>query len=237
MSKIRLRPSSIRSFMETPNKWWNKHIEGIEDFKGNTKTYLGTVLHAFAETYYTLSEFNPHAILENAPKEVDKTFILNNYKGMCESLEDKYLSKQPKPELIEHFMSSDLDKIFEIGGTIDAYNDGVLIDYKTSSRPVKKIDDYVNQMHIYAYLLKLIGKEVKLYRVVNIVARTKTLLARINILECKSDEKKGEFLVNLMWKKAKIGFDNPAYKDIIFNENTYSFLNDKLEIETDFKEL
>lgn len=236
--KIRLRPSSIRAFMETPDIWWARHIDGLEDFKGNTKTYLGTVVHAYAETYYTLGEFNPHAILENAPEEVDRAFVLSNYKSMCTELERKYLDKHSKPELIEHFMSLPLDNDFEIGGTIDAYDNGVLVDYKTSSRPVKKIDDYINQMHIYAYLLDKIGKEVHTYRVVNIVARTKTIDARVGVLECKSDIKKGEYLVNLMWKKAKVGYDNPAYKDYIFNENSYSFLNNSTEeIITDFKEL
>lgn len=237
MSKIRLRPSSIRSFMETPNLWWARHIEGTDDFIGNTKTYLGTVVHKFAESYYTMEEFNPHAILENAPDDVDKTFILSNYEGMCKELERKYLSRQPKPELMEHFICKDLDDTFECGGSMDAYFNGILVDYKTSSNQVKKIDDYINQMHIYAYLLSTIGKEVHSYRVVNIVARTKTIEPRVNILECKSDIKKGEYLINLMHKKAKIGYDNPMYKDYIFNENTYSFLDNKTEIVTDFREL
>lgn len=235
--KIVLRPSSIRAFMDVPDIWWNRHIEGIEDFLGNTKTYLGTVVHAFAETYYTLGEFNPHAILENAPEEVDKTFVLANYKRMCKELEDKYLSKQSKPELIEHFIKLDLDNDFVLQGTLDAYDNGVLTDYKTSSRPVKKIDDYINQMHIYNYLLQQIGKKVHTYRVVNIVASTKTLAPRINILETQADEKKGKELIDLMHLKAKLAYDNPTYKNVIFHPNTYSFLDSSVKPETSFNEL
>jgi len=38
---------------------------------------------------------------------------------MCKALEEKYLSTHSKPELIEHFMSKELDSIFEIGGSLD----------------------------------------------------------------------------------------------------------------------
>lgn len=235
--KIVIRPSSIRSFMETGDLWWKRHIENTDDFNGNTKTYLGTVVHAFAETYYTMGEFNPHAILENAPEEVDKTFVLANYKGMCDALEDKYLSKQAKPELLEHFMKKDLDNDFVLQGTCDFYNDGVLGDYKTSAKPVKKIDDYLNQLHIYAYLLSLTDREVHTYRIVNIVAKTKTIPARVNVLEAPADIEKGKELVTLMHLKAKLAYDNPDYKKVIFHSNTYSFLDNSVKVETSFSEL
>jgi len=113
----------------------------------------------------------------------------------------------------------------------------IIGDYKTSSKQVKKIHDYTNQLNIYAYLLSISGKKVHTLRVVNINPRTKTLAPRVGVLECPADEKKGEELVNLMWKKSKMAYDNPEYKDYIFNPNTYSFLDTKEKIETDFKEL
>ena len=223
--------------METPNLWWGRHVEGENDFLGNTKTYLGTVVHAFAETYYTMGEFNPHAILENAPEEVDRAVVLSSYKLMCTQLEDKYLSLHKKPELIEHFMTLKLDADFTIQGTCDAYDDGVLIDYKTSGRPVKTIDDYINQMHIYAYLLSTIGKEVHTYRVVNIVTATKTIAPRVNVIECKSDVQKGKELIDLMHLKCKLALDNPQYKNIIFHSNNYSFLDNSEKESSSFIEL
>ena len=237
MEKIRLRPSSIRAFMDTPNLWWSRHIEGIEDFLGNTNTYLGTVVHAFAESYYTMSEFNPHAILENAPEEVDKTYILSVYKDMCRELEQKYLSKQPKPELIEYFLCMPLDETFECGGTVDSWDNGILCDYKTAAKQTKKIDDYVNQLHIYAYLLSLTGRKTHTYRIVSIVQPLKTIGARVNIMECKADAEKGGELIKTMHMKSKIAYDNPKYKDYIFNQNSYSFMDKSEPIEMEFTEL
>jgi len=237
MQEIILRPSSVRSFLEVPNVWYRRHIDGIEDFKGNTSTYLGTVCHAYAESFYTLNPFNPHAILENAPEDVDKAFILQSYKPMCDELESKYLIKQPKPELIEYFMKLDLGDGFICQGTLDTYDNGVLTDYKTASRQTKNMNDYIYQLHIYAYLLSLTEREVHTYRIVSIINATKTMGARVNILECRSDVKKGKELVELMHKKTKLALDNPQYKDIIFTENPYSFLSDTKEVETLFKEL
>ncbi len=236
-NKIALRPSSIRSFMETSSKWYKHHILGEDTFEGNTATYLGTICHAFAETYYTLEEFNPHAILENAPECVDKSFVLATYPEMCKILEEKYLSEHRKPELIEHFMKMDIDQDFIMQGTCDFYNDGVLGDYKTAKRASKDITDYINQMHIYAYLLHLTGREVHTYRIVQIVQKTKTIPPRINILEAKADAMAGKELIDLMYKKTKLAMDNPEYRNAIFHENPYSFLNDTVKVETNFKEL
>lgn len=235
--KIVIRPSSFRSFCEVPSKWYRNHILNEDKFEGNTATYLGTVVHAFAETYYTLGEFNPHAILENAPEEVDKTYVLANYERMCKVLEEKYLNKHSKPELIEFFMKKDLDEDFLVQGTCDAYDKGVLVDYKTASKVNKSINDYVGQLHIYAYLLSLSGREVHTYRIVQIVQKTKTLPPRINVLECDADIKEGKRIIEMMHTKAKLAHDNPQYVKAIFHENPYSFLNSTPKVEVDFKEL
>jgi hypothetical protein len=235
--KIVLRPSSIRSFCETPSKWYLNHVLGVDKFEGNTATYFGTVVHAFAESYYTLEPFNPHAILENAPEEVDRTHILANYEEVCRELEDKYLSQHSKPELLEHFMKKDLDNDFLVQGTCDVYDKGVLVDYKTAGKVNKSINDNIQQLHIYAYLLALTGREVHTYRIVQIVHKTKTLKPRINVLECKANPEEGERLVDLMHMKAKLAYDNPDYVDVIFHQNPYSFLNDTPKVECEFTEL
>ncbi len=237
MSKITLRPSSIRSFHETPKKWYKNHVLGEDKFEGNTATYLGTVVHKFAETYYTLEDFNPHEILNEAPEDVDKATILNEYPAMCKELEKKYLSKQNKPQLIEHYMNATLLDDFIIQGTCDAYNDGILVDYKTASKAKKDISEYTDQLNIYAYLLSLTGREVHTLRVINIIRATKTLKPRIHQLECKADIKEGERLTTLMAKKTKLALDNPEFIELIFTDNKYSFLSDGFGIETKFVEL
>lgn len=234
---IILRPSSVRSFFETPDKWYRNHILEEDKFEGNTATYLGSVVHKFAESYYNLDDFNPHEILEEAPEGVDKALILAEYPAMCKQLEKKYLSKHGKPELIEHFMKANLTDDIIMQGTCDAYYDGVLVDYKTSSKAKKDISEYTQQLNIYAYLLSLTGREVHTLRVVNIIRATKTIEPRIHQLDCKADIAEGKRLVALMANKTKLALSNPEFIELIFNENNYSFLSNGFNIQTTFTEL
>lgn len=237
MQKIILRPSSVRSFFDTPSIWYKNHILGLDKFEGNTSTYLGTIVHKFAETYYNLKDFNPYEILENAPEIVDKTTILAEYPEMCKQLELLYLSKNNKPELLEHFMELKINDNVVVQGTCDAYDNGVLIDYKTASKVSKDISEYTQQLNIYAYLLSLSKREVHTLRIVRIIRASKNIKPRINILECQADIKKGERLISIMSKKTKLALDNSEFSELIFTENPYSFMSDKVNIETKFIEL
>jgi len=230
-----LRASSVRSFHETPNKWYDQHILGLDKFEGNTSTYLGTVVHKFAEAFYSLEEWSPYDILEDAPDWVDKEIVLTEYKGMCDALELKYLMHN-RPELLEHYMNVDIGE-YRFQGTCDAYDKGVLIDYKTSASPKKKIDDYLQQLNIYAYLMELTGREVHTLRAVNIVRATKRIPPRVNVLECKADPAEGKRLIEFMIKKAKLAIENPEFRELIFSPNQYSFLSDGFNIETILQEL
>lgn len=234
---ITLRPSSIRSFHETGAKWYKNHILDEDKFEGNTATYLGTIVHKFAEAFYTLESWNPHEILDDAPEDVDKAVILAEYPAMCKELEDRYLNAHDKPELIEHFMQYNISEEMLIKGTCDAYDKGVLIDYKTSAKAKKDISEYTQQLNIYAFLLSLTNREVHTLRVVNIVRATKTLKPRVHMLECKADIQEGKRLVQLMADKTKLALDNPNFKDLIFTDNKYSFLSGGFDIETKFIEL
>ena len=220
-----IRASSIRSFFETPDKWYKNHIEGEDKFEGNTSTYLGTCCHKYAECYYTLQPYSYAEILEDAPEEVDKAQILSEMPELEKAMK-KYLDTQPKPQLIEHYMRGWETEYCITQGTIDALTkDGVLVDYKTSSIKKSKIDEYVHQLNIYAYLLSQNDYKVHTLRVVNIIRATKTMEPRINILECPADIKRGEQLLRLMTKKAELAIKNPEYRELIFTENPYSWLN------------
>lgn len=234
---IKLRPSSIRKFFEVPKSWYKNHILDEDKFEGNTATYLGTVVHKFAEAYYTLESWNPHEILDDAPDDVDKALILAEYPAMCKALEEKYLDIHDKPELTEHYMKSQISEEMLIQGTCDAYDKGVIVDYKTSAKAKKDISEYTQQLNIYAYLLSLTGREVHTLRVVNIVRATKTIAPRVHQLECPADIEEGKRLVHLMANKTKLALDNPDFIDLIFTDNKYSFLSGGFKIETSFQEL
>ena len=231
MSDIVLRASSARSFSEVPSQWYKNHILKEDKFTGNTATNLGSIVHLFAETYFTEEEFNPDMILSECDADIDVELIKEEYPGMCEALKVEYLDFIETPDHIEFYSSFEKDGI-TFQGTCDSINGSVLVDYKTSKMPVKKIDMYVDQLNIYAYLVSLKGITIDTLRVVNIARRTKTLPARVVILECEADVKDGKRLVELMIDKTNLAIRNPEYRDLIFNENNYSFLSNGFNVST-----
>ena len=48
---FKISPSGIEKFFSSPVLWYKEHILGEKEFKGNTSTILGTIIHAFAEAY------------------------------------------------------------------------------------------------------------------------------------------------------------------------------------------
>jgi len=237
MGELVLRSSSVRKFHETPMQWYKDHILGENTFEGNTATYLGTVIHLFAETYFTEGEFNVEAILEDAPANVDKDIVLAEYQAMCDVLEEKYLSKIEMPSEMEMYSKLEIDGI-TFQGTCDAImGKNVLVDYKTSVKAKSKMDEYIQQLNIYAYLASLKGYTIDTLRVVNVVRKTKTMPPRVIVLECDADVEMGKALMELMVKKTRLAMDNPEVRELIFGENPYSFLSDGFSVETNVVKL
>ncbi len=222
--------------MEVPSEWYKNHILGEDKFEGNTATYLGTIVHHFAECYFTEEKFDPEAILEDAPEHVDKEVILEEYQGMCDVLAETYLSAIATPDHMEMYSKIEVDGII-FQGTCDSINGNVLVDYKTSGKAKSKMDEYVQQLNIYAYFASLKGMEIDTLRVVNITRKTKTLPPRVIILECDADVEMGKRLVDLMVRKTRLALDNPEFKELIFGENNYSFLSSGFDVKTEVTKL
>ncbi len=237
MSDIILRASSVRSFHETPSTWYKNHILGLDKFEGNTATYLGTIVHHFAECYFTgMEKFDPEAILEDAPEHVDKEVILDEYEEMCKVFEARYLDSINEPDQIEMYSKIEVDGI-TFQGTCDAIQGTTLVDYKTSSKAKSKMDEYIQQLNIYAYFASTKDIKIDKLRVVNITRKTKTLPPRIIVLECDADVEMGKRLIDLMVRKTRLALDNPEFRELIFGENNYSFLSDGFGIDTEVTKL
>lgn len=226
MEKLIIRASSARSFYEVPAMWYKTHILGQDRFEGNTNTYLGTLCHKYAECYFTLKPYDYMEILAEAPDCVDKEGILKDMPAIEKELK-LYLDTLEPPSLIEQYLKGFETAHFITQGTIDAYykEGGVLVDYKTSSVKKSSIDEYRQQLNIYAYLMALNGYEVNTIRIVNIIKATKTMPPRINILEGEADVKMGEETLRYMAEKAELAMRNPEFARLIFSPNPYSFLN------------
>lgn len=165
-------------------------------------------------------------ILAEAPDCVDKEGILKDMPAIEEELK-LYLDTLEPPSLIEQYLKGFETEHFITQGTIDAYykEGGVLVDYKTSSVKKSSIDEYRQQLNIYAYLMALNGYKVNTLRIVNIIKATKTMPPRINILEGEADVKMGEETLKYMTEKAELAMRNPEFARLIFSPNPYSFLN------------
>ncbi len=233
MEDITLRASSIRAFSEVPRTWYKNHILGEDKFEGNTATYLGTIVHHFAESYFTDEVFNPSAILEDAPEHVDKDVIISEYPEMCNVFEKKYLSQIDTPDHIELFNKIEKNDI-TFQGTCDAINGSVLVDYKTAGKYESnpKIDQYIQQLNIYAYLVSLKDIKIDTLRAVKIYRRTKTLPPRVTVLETPADIEEGKRLVNLMIDKTTLALKNPEFINLLFIDNPYSFLSSGFNVDT-----
>jgi len=230
-----LRASSVRSFHDNSEQWYNNHILGEDKFEGNTSTYLGSVVHYFAEIYFSDKEMTMEQIIDEvlseAGDDIDQEVIRDEAPEMCEVFERDYLSTIEAPDYVELYNYID-DGSIRFQGTCDAIHGGVMVDYKTSKTPVKKIDGYIQQLNIYAFLVSFKDIKIDTLRVVNIARRTKTLPPRVTILECDADVNEGERLVRLMIDKARLALKNPEFAHLIFTPNPYSFISDGFNIET-----
>jgi len=111
------------------------------------------------------------------------------------------------------------------------------VDYKTSGKAKSSINEYIQQLNIYAFLASQKGIEINTLRVVNITRKTKTMPPRVIILECKADVEMGKALIDIMVRKTRLALDNPEVRELIFSENNYSFLSDGFDVETSVTKL
>jgi len=69
-----------------------------------------------------------------------------------------------KDQLVEQYLTADIDGI-KLSGMADLYDDGVIVDYKTTSVWTiiydSRSEDWTKQLNVYKYLYELAGFEVK----------------------------------------------------------------------------
>ena len=167
---FRISPSSISKFFDYPSVWYKDNILGQKEFTASTSTVLGTVVHAFAESYakgLDLSREEAEAFITQSAKSqpIGSDPILiqdikDAYPEMAMRLINDYIRKNKPTVVEEQIYAKVLDDIY-VGGSCDAvtYNStsGIVQDYKTynsTTKPKSIPFGYKIQCLAYAWIYK-----------------------------------------------------------------------------------
>lgn len=155
---FRISPSMVAKFNDKKHEWYRSQVLGENTFEGNTSTVLGTCVHRMAE--YFLKGIEPdyneiNNYIDSLDLDIDKSFIKEQYVIMGRTL-IKHLSKNT-PNLSEQEVIAHMKDNVYVGGTYDALDRDILIDFKitSSKNPSDTIPYYYKwQMLTYAYALR-----------------------------------------------------------------------------------
>lgn len=227
-----LSPSGMNKFYTDIKEWKTNVIDGNQTFFGNQATMMGSIVHLYAEYFrekkLTKEGKLPSIALDSmlsSSTDLDIKDIYSNYPIMCESLKENYLDIYPQEVLTEHYMEFELEDKILLAGTVDEIDvvNKICTDFKTSGKPYKDETDLAKhfvQLSVYHALTdKIDNIEIDTYRIVNIVKPTKTIGARVVILECDSDLEYGKKIINEVYQATLLSKKNKDLLDMLFKDN------------------
>ena len=170
---FKISPSSFSRFMDRPHEWYREQVLGEGTFEGNTATVIGTLVHYVAEKVAKGETPDKAAIAQYVAnhednEEVDTAVVLKEYVAMAERLVNDYVLPNI-PEIVEDFVAYDFGNNVWVAGSVDAFDNGMIIDYKTYSSKTKPKNipmGYRYQLLIYAYAYHKLGYAVDRIRLV-----------------------------------------------------------------------
>ena len=222
---FKISPSGISKFFEMPSIWYGDNFLGENSFTGNTSSYLGTIVHAIAEGV-AKGESTSREEIEDFLDTIDdpdinKNEIRSNYPEMSRVLINEYLLKN-MPDLVEQQTLAEVSEGVMVGGTYDAIQGNTLIDYKTAARKPNvetMAFGYKIQLLSYAWSLRKEGTIIDRLRLVYIVRATKTLPARVfvvNHMITPEDWQMIEDTLDLMAETIQLQKSNPEYTHLLY---------------------
>ncbi len=142
-STFRISPSQIGAFFSKPTIWYKEQILKEKQFKGNTATVLGTIVHTLAESYakneptsrdeveaYIMSQVKSRAVTDDP---LDLETIRELYPMLSASLINEYISSN-KPTQVEYQTYTEVLPGIHVGGSVDNRTGSVITDYKNVSK-------------------------------------------------------------------------------------------------------
>lgn len=216
-----ISPSSIGKFFEYPSTWFTDYLTDDEQsFIGNSSTVLGTTCHYIYEQYGKNREYfvaNKEKIYEELETElktyvnsnlqlatlVDVPHILSTYPQIVKIVVNDYIRLSP-PDYVELSLLAQIPNYngYYLGGTVDNITRDIIVDYKTvKTKPNTEVIPfhYKIQLLAYDYLLKERGMNMNYMRLVYGVAPTKTIGARMFMVEERITEEDRQMFQETLW--------------------------------------
>jgi len=170
---FKISPSAFSRFMNRPHEWYREQVLGEGTFEGNTSTVIGTLVHYVAEKVAKHEDVDKAQIAKYVDsfadnEDVDIEEVLRDYKPMAERLVNDYVLEN-MPEVSEDFIAAYVKENVWVAGSVDAFDNGMIVDYKTyksKTKPKSIPMDYKYQLLLYAYIYKRMGRDVDRIRLV-----------------------------------------------------------------------
>lgn len=230
--KIRIGASSFPLFYENPKSFYKNQILKQNNFRGNTNTVIGSLIHSRIEHYWQGiphnedDEFNYVTQYKDLP-EVNEWEVYSQVDKIWEMLQTEII-RIPKPSEIEVavlFEIPNSDKYF-IGGSYDYLRGNVIGDLKTTSTSQKSIKvSHRQQILFYELCRRLDGKpKCDTMEVIYIV---KTKVPKLIVLQEPITEDDILYIkteIKNMITRLELVDNNPDLVDVIFFHNSNSYL-------------
>lgn len=232
---IVISPSSLNKFISNRGEWYKNTVLKQNDFNGNEKTVLGSLLHQFAEDFFNGDLTKEGKLqkwkLEQIARDYD---VISDFERVYPILEN-YLSSIDKPIKMEQYLEYDIRDNIKLAGSYDFLTKEnskyILGDYKSSSRAFRNIDNYILQLSIYCLLLDLTDNiKVNLVRVVGVIT---TKEPKIIILEQEPNIELAKKILNDIIYSLDLVSNNKDLVDIIFQYNYFDMFSDKRITDTE----
>ena len=223
--QIGISPSGISKFFDYPSSYYKDNFLGEKSFVGNTASFRGTIIHGICECVAKGEDVSKEVIedfIANIDVEgVDKDLIRSTYQEMATLVVNDYVLRN-KASHIEHSMKTNIGDQVMLKGTADRIDGDCVVDFKTTSKKpnIETIPfAYKIQALAYAKLARSQGIEINRLRIVYIVSATKTLPARlfiVNHMITDEDERMLEDTLTLMRETFVLQRKHPEYIPLLY---------------------
>ena len=241
-SKIRIRPSSLNTFVSCSFQWAKVYLEGKRTIPG-ARAAIGTAVHKGVEEMWIEAQLtrrkedvNMTMMRDAAIEEYSQ--IDNNDELMYDNGEDLNTAQDTViagvntfvedivpftdiPDKVEHFITMPLEHpiVEDMGGTIDYLHNDTIADVKTSKRK-PMVAGHVLQQTIYKLLAEYEGYKIKT-NLIQGVAFTKVPAG--HILELTPNVDRTKFTVNSLLDTLE-AFHNGVDPALLFRGNPSHYL-------------
>ena len=224
-----ISPSGLRNFISNRGSWYNDTILKEKSFTGNESSTLGSLLHMYADNYYSEDLNKDGSLADWKIKQIAKDYpnSIKEFERIYPFFKEVYLDNSTKPNYCEKYLEYDLTPNIKLAGSMDAIvqenGKWIIIDYKSSSKTFKDLESYFLQLSVYSLLVELtMGIKIDTIRVVGIIT---TKEPKIIIVEDKPNVDYVKQLLNDVVYSIQLVKDNPELISLIFPFNYYDMFN------------